>query len=155
MVDIDKIFKYPKGDSASEEKILTPLSFRNVFYVKHMDPTRFEHPISFNFARQINRRSQEANLVVQPKTFNISQRFGDNKYVLCTFYDQFSIYVLRFPSETEADEFSDFVQDHVNRDIPCTNDWLTPEMLRQIDLPEIQIFPRWPYLEYSRNKRDV
>lgn len=151
MIDIDRIFKYPRNNSADEDKILTPLSFKNVFYVKHMDPTRFEYPISFNFVRLLRRKTREADLIIQPKTFNISHRVGGNKYVLCTYYDQISVYVLLFPNETKANEFFASVENHVNLDIVCSANWLTQQLLQQIDSPEMPAYPHLPYLRPKLN----
>lgn len=125
---------------------LTPLSNNSFFYKKRMDPDRFEYPVSLNFVRILSRRTQEADLIIQPRTFNISRRLNGSKYVLCTYYDQFSVYVLLFHNETNAGEFSASVASYVNLDIICTADWLTPELLRQIDSPRMSYLPHLPYL---------
>lgn len=145
-IKIDRIFKYPKGDSANGDKILFPLSCANVFYAKRMDSARFDHSKSFNFVRVMSSKSQEADLIVQPKTFNISQRFCGNKYVLCAHYDQFSLYVLRFPSGTEADKFFASVENDIDPNIVCSTDWLTPELSQQIDSPQALTYPHLPYV---------
>lgn len=103
----------------------------------------------------MNQRAQEVDLVFQPHTFNISLRIDDNKYVLCLMGKRHLVYVVLFPDETNAAAFHHSVENDVNLDIVCSSDWLTPELLRQVNSPEMPRLPHLPYLKPHTSLRHV
>lgn len=138
-IDIPKMFRYPILRDAPQNGVptLTPFSRDVTFYVRNLDRDWFENPRSFNFVRIVDERNQEADLVFQSMKFNITPGLDNDKYILCANTIEYSyyVYVLFFADETIANKFYELVIDDVDRQIPCSNDWLTPELARQMHSP--------------------
>lgn len=102
--------------------------------MKQLDPRWYEDPRTFSFVHIRHVRDQEAVFVVQSKTFNVSPRLDNNKYVLCAFDVEYHYFILLFDNETNARNFHDAVKHDLEGDINCSSDWLTrdPELLAVI-----------------------
>lgn len=116
--------------------------------MRRLDAEWFDNPKSFNFVRFVNSRAQEADLIMQSTTFNVSPKLGKDKCVLCSVNVMFYVFILLFPDETTADQFYAAVANDVNADLPCPHSWLSAHLIKRIDSP---VFPVLPHLPYVRS----
>lgn len=118
-----------ESEEIDNEQPLKILANRAVFYPKNLDATRFPHPKSFNFVSYgFEARHQGVHLVLLSKTFNLSAKTNANKYVSCSKNVPTHQFALLFPNATSADEFYSAVENHLDREIECSGNWMTPEV---------------------------
>lgn len=128
------MFQYQTYETENNEQPLKLLARQILFYPKHLDANRFPYPKSFNFAgRGFIAASHDVHLVLLAKTFNVSEKIGKNKFVLCSANVPTHIFILRFSKAIAAMYFYTFVENDLNHQIPCSADWITEDLINDIN----------------------
>lgn len=123
---VRKVFQYQTYETENINRIpLDLIAEYVIFYPKSLSAGWFPYPKSFNFVwYDSSGRFKKVLLVVLSKTFNISEKIGPDRFVLCSANVLTHKFILLFPSDTHADKFYESVEHDLNDQIPCPGGWV-------------------------------
>lgn len=131
----EKLLQYQIHEPHSGVERLLLLRRSGAIYFKNPGSESDAHPTTINFAKYQGRYpSENVNLVLQSKAFNISQAEGMHMYVVCSVNILTHYFILHFLNLRTASNFfvNSSVEDSLNPDIDCPTDWLTSDVLQQV-----------------------